>query len=293
MKLTDNTLRRYKAIIIEIAKYFDKFCCENNLAYFAIGGTAIGALRHDGIIPWDDDIDLVMPRPDYERFLKLSHKIDKKFDIFTHKTHPFYHLPYAKMCDANTSLLPSFRHKCVIGAFIDIFPMDGLPNTTELGRIKYFNNFMKIRKIASGINTYCNLNDMFHAIYRRDFMEIKSQLISFYYHIMNKQNDFFLKCDNFLAQYSYENADYVAYFGTNRGHKIISPKDYFNSYYYQKFEDFEIRLPIGIHKYLTNVYGDYMTPPEPKNRVLLHSYYYLNLNARLSYNEILSELNNK
>jgi len=65
MKSSEETVRRYKKIICEIAKAFDTFCTENDLRYFGIGGTAIGALRHKGIIPWDDDIDFVMPRPDY------------------------------------------------------------------------------------------------------------------------------------------------------------------------------------------------------------------------------------
>lgn len=290
MKLSSEVLELYKQKVISIAKAFDSFCQQHDLNYFCIGGTAIGALRHNGMIPWDDDIDFVMPRPDYERFLKLSSKLLPNYDIFTHQNNKDYHLPYAKMCDANTTLLPSFRFKCVIGAFVDIFPIDGMPKGSQQERIKYFDNFLKLRKIASSINTYFTIRDFFSAIYRKDFIGIKSQVYSHIYHILHKKNDFFEKCDKYIAQNSYDNAEYVAYLGTNRGHNVISPKEYFESYFYHEFEDFALRLPIGIDKYLKKVYGDYMKFPPMKDRVLLHSYYYLDLNERITLDEILMRI---
>lgn len=292
MSINKIDLELYKSKIITIAKYFDKFCTENNLSYFAIGGTAIGALRHNGIIPWDDDIDFVMPRHDYEKFLRISSKLDCNYKVFTHKNNELYHLPFAKMCDITTTLLPSPMHKCVLGAFVDIFPIDGLPLTNNTERIKFFKKAQKIKNIAMGVNTFYSFKDFLSAIYRCDFLDIKVQIISKFYHIFKLKNNYFDKFEDFIKKNPYECSEYVAYFGTFKGYKVISPKKYFESYYYHQFEDFEIRLPIGINEYLTNVYGDYMTPPNQKNRILLHSYYYLNLNKRLSYEEIQLELKN-
>lgn len=288
MGITPENLDLYKTKIIAIAKYFDQFCTDNNLSYFAIGGTAIGALRHNGIIPWDDDIDFVMPRPDYEKFMFLSKELDKNYKVFTHQNSELYHLPFAKMCDITTTLLPSSKHRCVLGAFIDIFPIDGLPSTDMLGRIKYFNSAIKIRNIAIGINTYYSFKDFISAIYRLDFKNLKAQIYSKFYHLFKLKNNYFIKFENYLKQNSYDESEYVAYFGTFRGDKVISPKMYFESYFYHKFEDFKIRLPIGIKEYLTNVYGDYMTPPPLEKRILLHSYFYLNLNKRITIEEIFS-----
>lgn len=290
MTITPKDLEIYKTKIIAIAKYFDKFCTDNNLSYFAIGGTAIGALRHKGMIPWDDDIDFVMPRPDYERLISLSSQLDKNFEIFTNKENKLYHLPFAKMCDTTTTLLPSPMHKCVIGAFIDIFPMDGLPSTNVNINTKYFHKAIKIRNLAIGINTFYNFKHFLSAIYRRDFNNIKAQIYSKFYHLLKLNNNYFDKFETQLKQHQYENSEYVAYFGTFRGSNVISPKIYFSSYFYHKFEDFEIRLPIGIHEYLTKVYGDYMTPPPHNKRELLHSYYYLNLEKRLTVKEIELQL---
>ena len=145
MDYSETTRALYKAKICEIAKVFDAFCNKHNLRYFGIGGTAIGALRHKGIIPWDDDIDFVMPRPDYDLFLKLSQELMPRYEVFTHKTHPLYHLTMAKMCDANTSYLASFEQHLMLGAFVDVFPLDGCPGETKEERARFFNDYMKIR----------------------------------------------------------------------------------------------------------------------------------------------------
>ncbi|WP_297900486.1 LicD family protein [uncultured Parabacteroides sp.] len=275
----------YVEKILEIAKYFDNFCSKHGLRYFAIGGTAIGALRHHGMIPWDDDIDFVMPRPDYERFLMLSKKeLSSQYDIFEHRMNKSFHQSICKMCDANTSYLDSWRYDCVLGAFIDIFPMDGMPDTNERGRIDYFLTYYQMRRIAEAINTHYSFRDLLGAIYHMDIIGIKSQIYSHFYHLLHKDNDIYIKCDNYLMRYPYETSEYVAYFGTNKGINGISKREWFNDYYYVPFEDFQVRLPIGIDKYLTRVYGDYMTPLPVSERGSLHSFGYLNLNERVPLN---------
>lgn len=284
---------KYKKKICEIAKAFDAFCTENNLQYFGIGGTAIGALRHKGIIPWDDDIDLVMPRPDYEKFLQIADKLMPKYEVFTHRNTAKYHLTMAKMCDANTSYISSFRQHVVLGAFIDIFPIDGCPGNSHDERVEYFNKYMKLRHSGEAIGNYYSFKDLIGSIYRRDWMGCQNQLRSHYYHILGKDNDIFQKCDDILMSTPYETSEYVAYFSTWRSAKIISPKRWFEDYFYAPFEDFQIRLPKGIHEYLTQLFGDYMTPP-PQNVIDEdnHGYSYLNLDRRVSWTEARTEFKN-
>lgn len=290
MKHSDESLKRYKQIICEIAKTFDSFCCENNLRYFGIGGTAIGALRHRGFIPWDDDIDFVMPRPDYERFLKISYKLMPKYELFTHRNTPKYHLTMAKMCDADTSYIYSFRQHVMLGAFIDIFPLDACPGNSHDERVKFFNNYIKLRHKGEAIANYFTIRDFFGCIYRREWRNAVNQLTSHWYHLNNKRNDIFKKCDEILMATDYDRADYVAYFSTFKNSNVISPKKWFDDYDYVTFEDIKIRLPKGIDQFLTKVFGDYMTPP-PQNVIEndYHGYIYINLDKRVSWKEAKSE----
>lgn len=290
MKLSPEEVKRYKRIICEIAKRFDAFCNEHNLRYFAIGGTAIGALRHKGLIPWDDDIDFVMPRPDYERFLNLSEKLEPKYQVFTHRNNPKYHLTMAKMCDMETSYVASFRQHIVTGAFIDIFPMDGCPGETKGAREDFFYRYMKLRHRGEAIANWYSLRDFFGCIYRKDFTGVKNQLRSHWYHILRKKNDIFSKCDEILMANPFDASEYVAYFGTWRKANIISPKKWFDDFYYAPFEGFQVRMAVGSHEYLTQSYGDYMTPPPPEViKVDDHGFDYMNLNEHVSWEQAYKE----
>lgn len=292
MKVSKEDLALYKQKVFGVAKAFDEFCTKNNLRYFAIAGTAIGALRHKGIIPWDDDVDFVMPRPDYDFFLELAkQKLPKEYDVFIPGVSNDYHLTMAKMCDANTSLLVSPRHRCMMGAFVDIFPMDGLPNTDSDGRKAYFDWYYKKRRIAESINTYYLATDPIKSLLRGRWVDLKHILISKYYHLFQKENKVILECEKSLKHFDFDKSNYVAYFATNHGSKVISPREWFDTYYYVPFENFMLRLPKGIDSYLKQVYGDYMKMPPEDKRVTRHSFYYLNLCRRVTYAQAINELN--
>lgn len=290
MRPSQEISQRYKKHIFEIAKVFDAFCSEHELRYFAIGGTAIGALRHKGIIPWDDDIDFVMPRPDYERFLEIADKLMPKFEVFTHRNTPNYHLTMAKMCDASTSYISSFRQHVMLGAFVDIFPMDACPGDTKEDRANFFNSYMQLRHDGEAIGNWYTFKDFLSGIYHRNWVDLRRQIKSHNYHLLGKGNDIFAQCDKILMANDFDTAEYVAYFSTWRSANIISPKEWFDEYYYAPFEDFQIRLPKGIHQYLTQSYGDYMTPPPPKDLIDDdHGFDYLNLDKRVSWEHAKKE----
>jgi lipopolysaccharide cholinephosphotransferase len=114
---------------LEILKEFDRVCRENNLTYFANGGTCIGAIRHNGFIPWDDDVDVMMPREDYEKLLKLQNPwSDSKYFLQTFRTDKHYVLNFAKLRDSSTTYLESlfYNIRQNHGVWIDIFPLDGI-----------------------------------------------------------------------------------------------------------------------------------------------------------------------
>lgn len=292
MKVTQEQIALFKKRVLNVANVFDAFCTENKLRYFAIAGTAIGALRHKGFIPWDDDIDFVMPRPDYERFLEIAPKLlSKDYEVLSHRNNKEYHLQFAKMCDANTSLLVSHCSHCMMGAFVDIFPMDGLPNHDAEGRKKFFSDFVEKRNRAYNKRLHLHFTDYFHSLYRLDWKAIRYQLSSDWNHLIKCNVDPYEECDAITMANAFDDSEYVAYFGTNHGSKVISPRMWFDSYYYVPFEDIQLRLPVGIDNYLRLVYGDdYMQLPPESKREARHSYYYLNLDKRVSYEQAVVEL---
>ena len=120
------TLQEMQQIELGIMKTVHTFCCEHNLRYSLAYGTLLGAVRHEGFIPWDDDMDIMMPRPDYEQFLATFSL--PGYSVVSPKDDE-YHYPYAKVCDTRTFLQEELRNTYPkLGVFIDIFPVDGLPD---------------------------------------------------------------------------------------------------------------------------------------------------------------------
>ena len=111
--------------LLSMAKVFHAFCVENGLQYYMLGGTMLGAVRHKGFIPWDDDMDFGMPRKDYDRFLKLAEeKLPAPFEVTCYKNVAKTPIHYAKQIDGSATLVEDSYHDFVEGLYIDIFPLD-------------------------------------------------------------------------------------------------------------------------------------------------------------------------
>ena len=123
------TVEELQKIELEILKYIDKVCKENNLTYFLAYGTLIGAIRHKGFIPWDDDVDIQMPRDDYNKLCDILKEENGRYKLLDHKEGLGYIYPFAKVIDSNTRLIETGLTETVnMGVYIDIFPIDGTPN---------------------------------------------------------------------------------------------------------------------------------------------------------------------
>lgn len=124
-----------KRIQIQILLHIDVFCTKHELRYFISGGTLIGAIRHKGFIPWDDDIDIMMLREDYEKFIVLYSQEDKSpYHLYSHNQLHSYPYPFAKMDDSRTILKEDINEAMVFGVNIDIFPIDIAPRSEKIGR---------------------------------------------------------------------------------------------------------------------------------------------------------------
>lgn len=130
--MREMTIKDIQQVSLEILKDVHSFCVSNNIRYTLYGGTMIGAIRHKGFIPWDDDVDIAMPRPDYERFLSLYHS-QHGYKLFASGSEESY-LAFSRVCEMRRTFVINSQMpwaNAPTGVWIDIFPLDGAPDTTE------------------------------------------------------------------------------------------------------------------------------------------------------------------
>lgn len=278
--------------MLEVFKAFVDICENHKLQYFCHGGTAIGVIRHQGFIPWDDDIDVLMPRPDYERFLSLFPSLSqKRYNLVVPRDDSSYYLPFAKLCDVNTTLL-EFKHiPFPIGVFIDIFPLDGASSNLQ-ERAK---DWLSFRRAANKLMilpkpAWENFKWFFRHI-RSFHLRTALYEVECAFNKQNKRSLILQKLKTIMTDNSFEEAEYVGSYCSQFGVKAFWPKEWFSDYIIKNFEGIKVRVPIGYDKLLTQVYGDYMKLPPEEKRVSGHHIAYLNLDKRIEDWEVLSLLN--
>ena len=129
--MTELTIEDIKRTEFTLLQQIKKVCENQKIDYSIIGGTLLGAVRHHGFIPWDDDIDIIMPRKSYNQFIEFCAHNDAGFDFVCHELNSTYYKLYGKVSSRETCLIEenANRGKCTIGVNIDVFPVDGLGET--------------------------------------------------------------------------------------------------------------------------------------------------------------------
>ncbi len=253
------------AILKLVLQIIDK----HQLDYYALGGTLLGAVRHKGFIPWDDDIDIGMPRPDYDKFLKIAEKeLPEPFHLYTfcngEKTSGSY---FAKVVDESITIKRVFcGRKVEYPIWVDVFPLDGVPD----GKLRFSlwkNEGMLLAKaltLAQVIKQY----DV--SLPRSNFVSSKEKAIRIFLklHINKLLNEKLLwnRLDHVLKKYDYKEAKRLINFCGNWHIKEMFSKDIYNAGALYPFEDIMIRGPENYDFVLTQMYGDYMTPPPVDQR---------------------------
>lgn len=277
----------YKKKVVNIFAAFIQICDDNNLRYFCCGGTAIGAVRHQGMIPWDDDIDVLMPREDYSKFLNIFPTMNSdKFDVVFPNSRSNYYLPYAKMCDINTTLIENIKYPFILGAFIDIFPLDftiSESNNWEMLLTKYkrFSNKLMIL----GKSTKSNILDFPKRVINGQLRTAQNELNLAFFKI-NKRSILLGQMEDLIKENSLGNSSYVVNYSGMWGIREFAKASWFNDFVIKDFEGLKVRLPIGYDDYLKNIYGNYMEMPPLEKRISHHQHYYVNLEKRLNTVEI-------
>ena len=258
------TIEEIHERLLEMMKAFHQFCEENHITYYAICGTALGARRHKGFIPWDDDMDVGIPRSEFDRLLSSAARLPAFLELQTYSNvagSPFH---FVKLVDKRTTLIENDLMNYVEGLYIDIFPLDGaeLPGLVE--RIRW----IRIWILRSMI--------MVHATTKRytTFLKIVSAWIIKRLSIKRLH----AKLEKALHQRQLETSSYFADFLGPWLKKEIMPKDVLGKPKLYDFEDMQLYCPENLDEYLTYLYGDYMQLPPPEDRVLRHNYPFLDLN---------------
>ena len=258
---TDLSLRDAQMLMVDILKDVHKICEKHDLKYFLDAGTLLGAVRHKGFIPWDDDMDIGMLREDYERFIEIAKKelpdylflqtfeTDDKYDI--------YQVP-CKIRYNGTILIEkgiSENSEMHNGVYIDVFPYDSLPKSNFIYKIQrmlsynVLKSFIRIREIPDNLTFK---NEITHTFY-------KIIIKAFPY---KRRKKFF----DFLIRWNDVNSPYMGYgLDTVWSEYIYKKEDYFNLEKLE-FEGNYFYGPKNYHSILTQLYGDYMILPKEEDR---------------------------
>ncbi len=269
MEYTRQQLRDVQMIELELLLKFDEICKKYKLKYQLMSGTLLGAVRHKGFIPWDDDIDVCMLRKDYEEFLKScsSEELGNNYFLQTNKTDPSSVIQFAKLRKNNTIFEPenevgSSSHK---GIYIDIFPLDNVKPNTEDGNKQYSDFKFYYSIVTSTVKSRVKTSKTpWKKVLRYCFYGITR--------IIPKQY-FDNKLERILKRFENEDTEYVNHLtnGTtgNRPKRFLMKRILFNDMIELEFEGHMFPAPRKYDEILTRSYGDYMSLP-PKDEQIPH-----------------------
>jgi lipopolysaccharide cholinephosphotransferase len=250
------TSSELKEKLLEILAVVDTFCGENDIRYSLIGGTLLGAVRHKGFIPWDDDIDILMPRPDYDKFIASFEDDSHYYKIQCYEKDKNAFFPFAKVFDTRTKL---FEHglDTGLGINIDIFQIDGFDLHNNIYRIKFIFGIIKILMM---VKKYGRHPERKNPIYRIISILLKPVPMWIFSTLFQR----------IMKKYDFNSSRYVCFFSGYNAEKEVFPRRIFDHYIDIRFEDHLFKSIRDYDICLSNNYGDYMKLPPIEEQTPKH-----------------------
>lgn len=258
--LNSDVLLKVQSIQLEILIEFDNICKKHNLSYQLFAGTLLGAVRHKGFIPWDDDIDVVMPRKDYKQFINMYNNFETDYFLQNYYTDPEFYRQFSRLRKNDTLYIQEVYKDLEIhqGIFIDIFPLDNVRvnSIVEKMRLRLLSLFFKLNIIRNRKKITKKHNN-----FKKKFIKFIKKCTNL---IISKPvyDEIGTKI---LTLFNKNNTDYLNHLTNgvteNRFDKyLISKNDYYNTIEWE-FENHTFPIPENYDKVLSNLYGDYMKLP--------------------------------
>ena len=259
---TPISLNEKKTIMLEILEEIDQFCRGNHLTYFLVGGTLLGAIRHKGYIPWDDDIDIGLPRDDYNKLIHSFSSSSGNVRIINVDNYDHYRWPNAKAIDTRTKLIEMGDEKSAIGVFIDVFPFDGVEGNYEtvkkqVLRSSKWKYILALKRLKFDPQRAITKNLLIYI--GRVFKMIPDYYLIKRINSIEKRSKPFSKCT------------YICNFNGAWGIREITKAYNFVETIDAEFEGRTYKIPNGYDDYLKTVYGDYLKLPPVEKQITHHN----------------------
>ncbi len=256
------TTEEVKKIQIEILDVVAAFCEENNINYWLDSGTLLGAVRHKGYIPWDDDIDIGMLRPDYDKFAELFNKSNDRYRFVDIDNTPDFYVAFGKVIDTKTVLYEPDKNGDKLAVNIDIFIYDNAPDDDNIVKKMYDRrDRLAFMSLFSRGNQIISTDTFIRRIIK------KATHICF---VFVSSANCVKKISENSQKYSKEKTKRVGNFTAVT--RIASDKKIFSSFVDVDFEGKKYNAPVGYDEWLTDFYGDYMQLPPKEKQVTHHQY---------------------
>ena len=283
-----------KTRLLEVFQFAKEFFQQHNLRYIGCGGTVLGAIRHKGFIPWDDDIDLYMPRKDYEQLLQLAPEFQGTgyellhWDNLTLNSqlstlNSQYYMPFAKIADCHSTIW-EFRHlPFLFGVSIDIFPLDEFDEADEVITARQYRSHYYFDKYLNAVSRY-SCKDMLQALCKADVHRLGVQVLSKWR--SRNPRKYLQAFRQFEETYKHNGPGPKCVCVTQWEGRIFQ-SEWFHDVIEVPFEDTTLIIPRAYDAYLRKLYGDYMQLP-PEEKRISHPHYFFDIDHRLTLEELRS-----
>ena len=257
--MTPVSPEQLRSTMLNILSEIHSFCEKYSLRYFMAFGTLLGAVRHKGFIPWDDDVDIWMPRPDYERFLDtFNHPFYK---MLTARKDSRYPLDFAKVHDERT-LVEEIGGDGNWGIFVDVFPLDGMPSEEEFQRLK--KRVAAVRRVIANQRFTRKFSISRETGLKKSLAAIAGRIA----HPFIKLSWLIRKEESIMSCHDYDTCPFIS--DLTDIHPLLFEREIATERILLDFEGRQFYAPKEYDKWLTILFGDYMTPPPEEKRVSNH-----------------------